>query len=187
MATTSDFRNGLALNFKDDLWVVVEFQHVKPGKGTAFTRTRLKNLKTGRVVENTFRSGETIDVVRLQERKMQYLYQDGDHFVFMDQESYEQHHISQEIVGDSKKYLKENEVCTISMREKDAVTFELPNFINLRIQRTDPGAKGDTVSGSGKPAVLETGATVMVPFFVEEGELIRVDTRTNTYLERVKG
>ncbi|MCX6640193.1 MAG: elongation factor P [bacterium] len=186
MATTSDFRNGLVMRFRDELNTIVEFQHVKPGKGTAFTRTKLKNLKTGRVVENTFRSGETIEVVRLQERKMQYLYQDGDHYVFMDTETYEQYHVPQETVGEGKKYLKENEICTLSLMEKEAVTFEMPNFITLRIIKTDPGAKGDTVSGSGKPAVLETGAMVMVPFFVEEGELIRVDTRTNTYLERVK-
>jgi elongation factor P len=186
MATTADLRNGLVINFKDELYTVVEFQHVKPGKGVAFVRTKLKNIKTGRVVENTFRSGEKIDVVRLEEKPMQYLYPEGEHFVFMDVETYEQAHIPREIIGGAVKYLKEGEVCSVKFNEGTPVVFEIPNFITLRIAKTEPGVKGDTVSGGGKPATLETGAVVTVPFFLEEGDLIRVDTRTNTYLERVK-
>jgi len=188
MATTVDLRNGVVLNFRDELWSVVEFQHVKPGKGVAFVRTRLKNIKTGRVVEQTFRSGEKIDIVKLVERQMQYLYPEGDHFVFMDVETYDQHPVPKPVIGDRVKYLKEGEVCTIRLKEDgEPVVFELPFFITLKIVKTEPGVKGDTVSGGGKPAELETGAVVTVPFFLEVGDLIRVDTRTNTYLERVKG
>ena len=187
MATTVDLRNGAVLNFREDLWTVVEFQHVKPGKGVAFVRTRLKNVKTGRVVEQTFRSGEKIDVVRVQEKSMQYLYPESDHFIFMDMETYDQTHVLREVVGDRVKYLKEGAVCTLRLKEDgEPVAFEMPFFVNLKITKTDPGAKGDTVSGGGKPAELETGAVVTVPFFLEIGDLIRVDTRTNTYLERVK-
>lgn len=186
MGTTTDLRNGLVINFRGELLTVVEFQHVKPGKGGAFVRTKLKNVKTGRVIENTFRSGESVDVVRLEEKRMQYLYQDGRHYVFMDNETYEQVHVSEEIVGDAEKYLKEGEECTIKFRDNDAVVFELPNFIILKVEKTEPGVKGDTVSGGSKPATLETGATVNVPFFIEMGDLIRVDTRSNTYIERVK-
>ncbi|RJP77797.1 MAG: elongation factor P [Candidatus Zixiibacteriota bacterium] len=187
MATTADLRNGLVIEFRDELYSVVEFQHVKPGKGVAFVRTRLKNLKTGRVIENTFRSGEKIDVVRTEEKHMQYLYPEGEHFVFMDTESYEQVHVPKEIVGDRVRYLKEGEVCDIRVKEDgEPVVFELPNFIILKITQTEPGVKGDTAAGGGKPATLETGAVVTVPFFLEIGDLIRVDTRTNTYLERAK-
>jgi elongation factor P len=187
MATTADLRNGLVIEFRDELYSVSEFQHVKPGKGVAFVRTRLKNLKTGRVIENTFRSGEKIDVVRTEEKHMQYLYPEGDHFVFMDTETYEQVHVPREIIGDRTKYLKEGEICTIRTKEDgEPLVFELPNFIILRITKTEPGVKGDTAAGGGKPATLETGAVVTVPFFLEIGDLIRVDTRTNTYLERVK-
>ncbi len=186
MATTADLRNSAVLNFKDDLWAVVEFQHVKPGKGVAFVRTRLKNVRTGKVVEQTFRSGEKMDIVKLEEKSMQYLYPEGEHFVFMDTSNYEQAHVPKELIGDKIKYMKEGEICSVRFNEGNAVVLEIPNFIALRIVKTDPGVKGDTVSGSGKPATLETGAVVQVPFFLSEGELIRVDTRTNTYLERVK-
>lgn len=186
MATTVDLRNGLVLNFKDDLWAVVEFQHVKPGKGVAFVRTRLKNVRTGKVVEQTFRSGEKMDVIKLEEKSMQYLYPEGDHYVFMDTATYEQAHVPTTVIGDRMKYLKEGEVCSVRFNEGNAVVFEIPNFIVLKVTKTDPGVKGDTVSGGGKPATVETGAVVSVPFFIDEGDLIRVDTRTNTYLERVK-
>jgi elongation factor P len=188
MATTADFRNGMVMEFKDDLWAIVEFQHVKPGKGVAFSRTRIKNLKTGRVIEQTFRSGEKIDVVRMEEKPMQYLYPEADHFVFMDTQTYEQTHLPKEMVGDRVKYLKEGEVCAIRFREEtgEPVVFELPNFIVLTIIQTEPGVKGDTAAGGGKPATLETGAVVTVPFFLDVGAKIRVDTRTNTYLERAK-
>lgn len=186
MGSTTELRHGLVINFRGELYTIVEFQHVKPGKGVAFIRTKLKNVKTGRVVENTFRSGESIDPVRLEERKMQYLYRDGEHFVFMDNQNYEQALVSGEVIGEDEKYLKEGITCTISFRGEEAIVFELPNFINLKVVQTEPGVKGDTVSGSGKPATLETGAVVTVPFFINVGDLIRVDTRYNTYLERVK-
>ncbi len=186
MGSTTDFRNGLVINFKNELYAIVEFQHVKPGKGGAFVRTKLKNVKTGRVIENTFRSGESVDVVRLEEKRMQYLYRDGEHYVFMDNDTYEQVHVSADVIGEGEKYLKEGETCVISFQENAPIVFELPNFITLKVEKTDPGVKGDTVSGGSKPAILETGAKVNVPFFIEVGDLIRVDTRTNTYIERVK-
>lgn len=186
MGSTSDFRNGLVIHFRGDLYTIIEFQHVKPGKGGAFVRTKLKNIKTGRVIENTFRSGESVDTVRLEEKKMQYLYQDGSYYVFMDQNSYEQVHVPEDVIGDSSKYLQEGEICTISFREAEPITFELPNFITFRVAETEPGHKGDTVSGGNKPAKLETGAVVNVPLFINIGDLIRVDTRSNTYIERVK-
>lgn len=186
MGSTTDLRNGLVINFRSELYTVVEFQHVKPGKGGAFVRTKLKNVKTGRVIDNTFRSGESIDVVRLEEKEMQFLYQEGDHFVFMDNETYEQIHVSGSMVGDGQKYLKEGENCDLSFKGEEVISFALPNFITLRVAETDPGVKGDTVSGGSKPAKLETGAVVNVPFFIDVGDLIRVDTRSNTYLERVK-
>jgi elongation factor P len=174
------------MTFRNELYTVVEFQHVKPGKGGAFVRTKLKNVKSGRVIENTFRSGESIDVVRLDEKDMQFLYQEGDHFIFMDNETYEQIPIPESIVGENRKYLKEGENCHVSFNGNQAVSFSVPNFIILRVAETDPGVKGDTVSGGSKPAKLETGAVVNVPFFINVGDLIRVDTRSNEYLERVK-
>lgn len=186
MGSTSDFRNGLVINFRAELYTIVEFQHVKPGKGGAFVRTKLKNVKTGRVVENTFRSGESVDVVRLEEKRMQYLYQDGSHYVFMDQNTYDQVHLPGDVIGDASRYLKEEEVCAISFQENTPITFELPNFIILRVEQTEPAHKGDTVTAGNKPATLETGAVVNVPMFINEGDLIRVDTRSDTYIERVK-
>ena len=186
MGSTTDFRNGLVLNFKNELYAIVEFQHVKPGKGGAFVRTKLKNVKTGRVIENTFRSGESVDVVRLEEKHMQYLYRDGEHYVFMDNNTYEQVHLSADVIGEGEIYLKEGETCVISFQENVPIVFELPTFIALKVEKTAPGVKGDTVSGGSKPATLETGAKVNVPFFIEVGDLIRVDTRSNSYIERVK-
>ncbi len=186
MGSTSDLRNGLVMKFRNELYTVVEFQHVKPGKGGAFVRTKLKNIKTGRVIENTFRSGEAVDVVRLEEKKMQYLYQDGEHYVFMDNNTYEQAHVPADIVGEGSKYLKDGEICTVSFKDETPITLEMPNFIILRVSETEPGVKGDTVSGGSKPATLETGATVNVPFFINVDDLIRVDTRSNAYMERVK-
>jgi len=186
MGSTSDFRNGLVINFRDELWMIVDFQHVKPGKGGAFVRTKLKNIKTGRVVENTFRSGESVDTIRMEEKKMQYLYQDGEHYVFMDQNTYDQIHVSAEIIGDGINYLKENEVCAIAFNGETPLRFELPNFVVFEVTETEPGAKGDTVQGGNKPATIETGATVNVPLFVNIGDKIRIDTRSGAYMERVK-
>lgn len=187
MATTADIKNGLVIDFEGALYNIVEFQHVKPGKGGAFVRIKMKNLVTGRVLDRTLRSGEKIEIVRMDARPMQYLYQDGDHFVFMDQETYEQVSVPEPVVGDAAVYLKEGENVKINFNDETPVTLEIPFFLNLKIIECEPGVKGDTVSNVTKPAKLETGAVVQVPLFVEEGETIRVDTRTSEYIERVRG
>ncbi len=186
MATTADIKNGLVINLEDQLFTIVEFQHVKPGKGGAFVRTKLKNVMTGRVIDRTLRSGEKVDIVRIDARPMQYLYQDGSDFVFMDQENYDQVNVPEAIVGESAGFLKEGELVKISFHDDLALVLELPFFLNLLIVECEPGAKGDTVSNVTKPAKLETGAVVQVPLFVESGERIRVDTRTSQYIERVR-
>jgi elongation factor P len=185
MATTADFRNGMVLRLDGELWQIVYFQHVKPGKGGAFVRTRLKKVTTGQVVERTFRAGERVDEVRLERRSMQYLYADDHHAYFMDQETYEQVPIALRVLTEQQPYLKENVVCDVIVHEDGIVGVELPQFIEARIVETDPGVRGDTATGGTKPARLETGAVVQVPLFVNRGETIRVDTRTNSYLERV--
>jgi elongation factor P len=186
MASTADFRTGLVIMFKDEPHILVEFQHVKPGKGGAFVRTKLKNAATGKVLENTFRSGEKVEIIRLEEKEMQYLYPEGDYLVFMDNETFEQVHLEESLAGDSLRFLKEGEVVKIQFHGDKALGIELPFFIEYEVTRTEPGVKGDTVSGSGKPATLETGAVIQVPFFVNIGDMVRVDTRTGAYMERVK-
>jgi len=186
MATTADIKNGLVLDYEGQLYSVVEFQHVKPGKGGAFVRVKMKNLVTGRVLDRTLRSGEKIEIVRMEARQMQFLYQDGDHFVFMDQETYEQVNVSEAVVGDAALFIKEGEIVKINFNDETPVTIEIPFFINFKIVECEPGVKGDTVSNVTKPAKLETGAVVQVPLFVEQGETIRVDTRTSEYIERVR-
>ncbi|MBU0518604.1 elongation factor P [bacterium] len=186
MGSTADFRNGLVIKFRDELWQIVDFQHVKPGKGGAFVRTKMKSIKTGRVVDNTFRSGESVETIRMEEKKMQYLYQDGAHYVFMDQTTYDQVHVSAEIIGDNINYLKENEICSISFNGDTPLRFELPNFVIAEITETEPSAKGDTVTGGNKPAKIGTGASVNVPLFINIGDKIRIDTRSGAYMERVK-
>jgi elongation factor P len=186
MATTSDIRNGLVIQLDNQLVTVVEFLHVKPGKGGAFVRTKLKNVITGRVIERTFRSGEKLDTVKLEDRNMQFLYKEGEEYIFMDQETFDQIPISEDLAGDAAPFMKEGEIVRISMHDGKPIIIELPNFINFKIVECEPGMKGDTVSNVTKPATLETGAIVQVPLFIEEGELIRVDTRTGTYLERAK-
>ncbi len=182
---TSQFRNGLKIELDGEPFSIVFFQHVKPGKGGAFVRTKVKNLKTGRVLDRTFRAGEKLEEADVVERTMQYLYQDGDQLVFMDTTSYDQIPFSQEQVGDARKYLKENlEVEVLFWRERP-INIELPSFIEAVVTRTDPGLKGDTASGATKPATLETGAVVQVPLFVKEGDRLRVDTRTDEYVERL--
>ena len=182
---TSQFRNGLKVEIDGEPYVMTYFQHVKPGKGGAFVRTKIKNLRTGRVLERTFRSGERLEEADVDDKKMQYLYQDGEQFIFMDQESYDQIPFTKEQIGDARKYLKENlDVDVVFWRGKP-INIELPPFIIAVVSQCDPGLKGDTASGSTKPATLETGAVVQVPLFVKEGESIRVDTRTNVYVERV--
>jgi elongation factor P len=186
MADTSDFRNGLIIKFKNDLYSIVEFQHVKPGKGGAFVRSTLKNLRNGRVLENTFRSGEKVDVVRVERRKYQYLYSEGDMLVCMDNETYEQINVPKESISDGIKFLKESEEVEILFNGSEIISIEIPIFINLKVVETEPGFKGDTATGAMKPAKLETGAQISVPLFINEGDILKVDTRTGEYSERVK-
>jgi elongation factor P len=186
MATTADIRKGLTIAMEGQIFQIADFQHVKPGKGGAFVRISLKNAKTGRVIDRTLNSGASIEIVRVDTHDMQFLYQDGDSFHFMDQESYEQVPLSKELIGDNAKWMKDGIVCRISLLDDQPLSMEVPNFLELEVTQTSPGVKGDTVSGSGKPATLETGAVVQVPFFVDQGDVIRVDTRTSVYLDRIK-
>ncbi|MGE5363963.1 MAG: elongation factor P [Bacteroidota bacterium] len=186
MADTSDFRNGLIIKFKNDLYTIVEFQHVKPGKGGAFVRTTLKSLRTGRVLDNTFRSGESVDIVRVERRKFQYLYREPGGYVCMDNETYEQITIAENYFDDSVKFLKESEELEILFDGDNIISVEIPIFINLKVVETEPGFRGDTATNASKPAKLETGASINVPLFVNEGDLLKVDTRTGSYVERVK-
>jgi len=186
MATTADIKNGLVLNYEGQLYTITEFQHVKPGKGGAFVRVKMKNLVTGRMLDRTLRSGEKIEIVRMDARPMQFLYKEGNQFVFMDQETYEQVNVPEPVVGDASLFIKEGEMVKINFNDETPVTIEIANFMNLKIVECEPGVKGDTVSNVTKPAKLETGAVVQVPLFVESGETIRVDTRTNEYIERVR-
>ena len=186
MADTSDFRTGLIIKFKNDLYNIVEFQHVKPGKGGAFVRSTLKNLRTGRVLENTFRAGEKVEVVRVERRKYQYLYSEGDMLVCMDNETYEQINVPKELFSDGLKFLKESEEVEILFNGSEIISVEIPIFINLKVVETEPGFKGDTATGAMKPAKLETGAQINVPLFINEGDILKVDTRTGEYSERVK-
>jgi elongation factor P len=186
MASTADFRNGLVLEMENGLWTIVYFQHVKPGKGGAFVRTKLKNVLTGKVVEKTFRGGESVTTVRLLRRPVSYSYTDGHLYHFMDQETFEMIPISGELIGDEQlKYLKENMECEGLVHDDKVIAVELPDFVELTVTRTDPGLRGDTAQGGSKPARLETGAEIQVPLFVEEGDVVRVDRREDKYLERV--
>ncbi len=186
MASTADFRNGMVIELDGVLMQIAEFQHVKPGKGGAFVRTKLRKVMTGAVLDKTFRAGEKVDEVRLENRTMQYLYPDGDLFYFMDNETFEQFPVSKDVIGDQVLYLKENIEVNGLFREDSLLIVELPFFVNLKVVDTDPGIKGDTVSGGSKPAKLESGAMVNVPLFIEVGDVLKVDRRTNEYLERAK-
>jgi elongation factor P len=182
---TSDFKNGLRIELGGEPYTILYFQHVKPGKGGAFVRTKVKNLRNGKIVEKTFRAGEKLNPADVEDRTMQYLYHDGDSFVFMDSESYDQIPFSEEQIGDSKKYLQENLEVDVLFWKKNPINIELPAFIVVQVTQCDPGIKGDTAQGGTKPATVETGAVVQVPLFLKEGEKIRVDTRTGEYVERV--
>jgi len=184
--STSDFRKGAKLEYKGDPYEIIEFQHVKMGRGGAIVKTKMKNMKSGGVIEETIRSGEKFSTPELEERKMQYLYAQDGLYYFMDQETYEQTPLSSEQLGDAKLFLKENIEVKILNYQGKPLNVELPTFIELVIAKTDPGYKGDTASGGGKPATLETGAVVRVPFHINEGDTIKVDTRTSEYIERVK-
>jgi elongation factor P len=184
---TSDFRKGLKMEYKGDPYEIIDFQHVKMGRGGAVVKTKMKNIKTGSVIEETIRSGEKFPTPELDERKMQYLYAQDDLYYFMDQETYEQVPLTAAQLGDSKLFLKENTEVKILTYKEEPLNVELPTFIELVVAKTDPaGFKGDTTSGGGKPATLETGAVVRVPFHINEGDKIKVDTRTSEYIERVK-
>ena len=185
MVSAGDFRNGLTIELDSNIFQVIEFQHVKPGKGAAFVRTKLKNIKSGGVVEKTFRPTEKCPQAHIEKKDMQYLYSDGELFHFMDEETYDQIALSADQVGDSLKFVKENDVVKILSHNGEVFAMEPPMFVELEITETEPGFKGDTATGATKPAVVETGATVYVPLFVEQGDKIQIDTRTGEYMKRV--
>ncbi len=185
--STADFRTGLTIEYDGDIFQLVEFQHVKPGKGGAFVRSKLRNLRTGATIEKTFRAGEKMEQAQITKRAMTYLYRTGDEYIFMDQENFDQMPLTAERVGDSVKFLKpDTEVLIQFFNEEEILGVELPHVMEFVITHTDPGLRGDTATGGTKPATLESGAVVMVPLFVNEGEKIRVDTRSGNYLERAK-
>jgi len=186
MASTSDFRSGLIIKLEGDLYTIVEFQHVKIGRGGAFIRTKIKNLQTGKVLEKTFRSGEKVEDVRVERRQMQFLYKEGDMLICMDNESYEQLSVNVDLLQNGSEFLKEGDTVGILMNGDIPIGAEMPIFVVLKVNNTDPGLKGDTVSGATKRAVLETGGSVQVPLFIEEGDMLKIDTRTGEYIERVK-
>lgn len=186
MYSTTDFRKGLKIEIDGDPFVIVEFQHVHPGKGGAFVRTKMKSLTTGNVIERTYKSGDKVDRPDLEEKEMQFLYHEGDKFYFMDIQSYDQQFIDKEHMAGAEAYLQENIHVTVLFHNGKPLTLELPNFVELVITSTDPGVKGDTASGGTKPATLSTGAIIQVPLFLKEGEKIKIDTRTGEYVERVK-
>jgi elongation factor P len=186
MADTSDFRNGLIIKFKNNLHSIVEFQHVKPGKGGAFVRSTLKNLKTGRVVDNTFRAGEKVEVVRVERKKYQYLFRESESLVCMDNETYEQINVPVDLFGDAVQFLKESEEVEILFNGSEIISVDIPVFAVLKVVETEPGFKGNTATGAVKPAKLETGAQINVPLFINADDTLKVDTRTGEYVERVK-
>ena len=186
MGTTSDIRKGLTIEWDGKFYQVVDFQHIKPGKGQAFVKTRLKNLETQQVIENNFKVGTTINIIKLETKKCQYLYNDGSTYHFMDLENYDQYSVDKGVVGDNKKYLKENIEVDLDFIEGRVIGLTLPIFVELEIAETEPGIRGDTAQGGSKPAKLETGATITVPLFVNKGDVVKIDTRTGEYLERAK-
>lgn len=184
MATTNDLKNGLVLKIDGQLWAVVEFQHVKPGKGGAFVRTKLKNVLSGKVVDRTFNAGVKVETATVDKRTMQYLYKDGDDWVFMDTETFDQLPVSETVVGDGANYLLENQEAIVAIHEGNPIYIELPANVELVVEYTEPGLQGDRSTGGTKPARLETGVEIQVPLFLEAGERIRVDTRDGSYLGR---
>jgi elongation factor P len=184
VATTNDLKNGMTLDLDGQLWTVVEFQHVKPGKGGAFVRTKLKSVLSGKVVERTFNAGVKVEVAILEKRQMQYLYKDSEDYVFMDQTTFDQINISKQTVGDAADYLLENATVIVAMNEGNALYVELPASVELEITYTEPGIQGDRSSGGTKPATVETGLNIQVPLFIKQGEKVLVDTRTGDYLGR---
>lgn len=186
MISTTDFRNGIRLELDGEPYFIIEFQHVKPGKGGAFVRTKLKSYKTGNVIDRTFRSGERFEEPNLEEREMQFLYATGDSYTFMDTETFEQFTYEKKQLGDNADLLKENMTAKVLIYQHQPIAVELPIFIELKVIQAEPGVRGDTASGGTKPAVVETGAVIKVPLYLEAGETIRIDTRTREYVERVR-
>ena len=185
MVTAGDFKNGITLEYDGNICQIIEFQHVKPGKGAAFVRTKLRNIISGGIVETSFRPTEKFPLARIDRKDMQYLYGDDDFYNFMDVETYDQISLTKESVGDALKFVKENEMCKVCSHNGNVFAVEPPLFVELEITDTEPGFKGDTATGATKPAIVETGAKVMVPLFVEIGNVIKIDTRTGEYLSRV--
>ena len=184
MISVNEFKNGLTIEVDGELWRVVEFQHVKPGKGSAFVRSKLKNLRTGAVQEKTFRAGEKVNQAQIDRKKMQYLYADGDNYVFMDTNTYEQLELPGSQIEEELKYMKENMVVSIIMFGTETLGVELPNTVDLEVKETEPGIKGDTSSGGSKQATMETSLVVQVPFFVSEGDVLTINTSDGTYISR---
>lgn len=185
MATSNDLKNGLVLNIEGQLWAVIEFQHVKPGKGPAFVRSKLKNVISGKVVDKTFNAGVKVEIADVDKRDMTYLYSDGDGFVFMDKDNYDQVTLSNAVVGDATNYMLENQDAVVAMYEENPIYVELPASVILEVTYTEPGLQGDRSSGGTKPATVETGLAIQVPLFLEQGTKVKVDTRTGEYLGRV--
>ena len=185
MVVAGDFKNGITIEYENNIWQVIEFQHVKPGKGSPFVRTKLKNITSGGVIEKSFRPTEKFPQAHIERKDYQYLYADGDLYNFMDVETYDQIALSKDNVGDSLKFVKENEMVKLVSHAGEVFAIEPPLFVELVITESEPGVKGDTATGATKPAVVETGATVMVPLFVNQGDTIKIDTRTGEYLSRV--
>jgi len=185
MISTADFKNGLTIELDGQVYCILEFQHVKPGKGGAFVRTRLRNVRTGNVFEKTFRAGAKLEAAHVQRRKMQFLYRSDDEYYFMDMQSFDQLELTSEQMGEARLYLKENEDVDIAQHEGEVIGVELPVAVVRTVAQTDPGIRGDTAQGGSKPAVIESGATVQVPLFINIGDSIKVDTRSGEYLERV--
>lgn len=185
MASTSDFRNGMIIRYKNGLYEIVDFQHVKPGKGAAFVRTKLKNIKTGSVLDNTFRSGAKVEEVRVERQKMEYLYNDGTIYVVMDPDTYQQVELDESIVGDKKYFLTENMDITLVKTREKIIKILLPTTVNLVVSECEPGIRGDTVTNVTKEATLATGLTVQLPMFINKKEVVKIDTRTGEYIERV--
>ena len=183
--STSDFKNGICIEYNGKLCTIIDFQHVKPGKGGAFVRTKLRDIKTGRVIDNTFNAGVKVESIRMESKKMQYLYNDGTSYNFMDNTTFEQMEIPAETVGEAAQWLKENEEATLLYAAEELISLEPPMFVELEVTETDPGFKGDTVQGGTKPATLETGATIQVPLFVEPGDTLQIDTRDGRFVKRI--
>jgi elongation factor P len=184
MVSAGDFRKGLTIEIDGQVWVIVDFQHVKPGKGAAFVRTKMKNIMQGNVLERTFNPTEKFENAHVDKKEMQYLYNDGELYYFMDNETYEQLPLNKDKVEDAMNFVKENMTVTIKFFKGEAFSVEPPNFVELAVSQTEPGFKGDTATAGNKPAILETGYKIMVPLFINEGDVIRVDTRTGEYMER---